>query len=101
MTDLNQGILGIDISKAKFDVALMVAGKVKKTHLFENAQDGFESLSGWLQKQGISSVSACMEATGCYGDALAAYGTSRYSLLNCDHAGHYQSRNQNGGSNDP
>ena len=73
MTDLNQGILGIDISKAKFDVALMVAGKVKKTHLFENAQDGFESLSGWLQKQGISSVSACMEATGCYGDALAAY----------------------------
>lgn len=36
MTDLNRGILGIDISKAKFDVALMVAGKVKKTHVFEN-----------------------------------------------------------------
>jgi transposase len=73
MTDLNHGILGIDISKAKFDVALMVAGKVKKSHLFENAQDGFEMLSGWLLKQGITSVSACMEATGCYGDALATY----------------------------
>jgi transposase len=73
MTDLNHGILGIDISKAKFDVALMVAGKVKKSHLFENAPDGFEMLSGWLLKQGITSVTACMEATGCYGDALATY----------------------------
>lgn len=73
MTDTNHGILGIDISKAKFDVALMVEGKIKKSHLFENAQDGFETLSGWLLKQGITSVSACMEATGCYGDALATY----------------------------
>jgi transposase len=73
MTDLNHGILGIDISKAKFDVALLVAGKVKRTHIFENAPDGFKALSNWLTKQGISSVSACMEATGCYGDALATY----------------------------
>jgi transposase len=73
MTDANHGILGIDISKAKFDVALMVEGKIKKSHLFENAQDGFEALSGWLLKQGFTSVSACMEATGCYGDALATY----------------------------
>ena len=73
MTDLIHGILGIDISKAKFDVALMVAGKVKKTCVFENAPDGFKALSDWLLKQGISSVSACMEATGCYGDALATY----------------------------
>lgn len=73
MTDLNHGILGIDISKAKFDVALLVAGKVKKTHIFENAPDGFKALSSWLMKQGISSVSACMEATGCYGDALATW----------------------------
>lgn len=73
MTDSNHGILGIDISKAKFDVALMVAGKVRKTHVFENTPDGFKALSGWLAKQGISSVSACMEATGCYGDLLATW----------------------------
>lgn len=73
MTDLNHGILGIDISKLKFDVALMVAAKIKKTHIFENTPDGFESLSNWLLRQGITSVSACMEATGCYGDALATY----------------------------
>lgn len=73
MTDLNNGILGIDISKAKFDVALMVAGKIKKTHVFENAPDGFKALSNWLSKQGITTVAACMEATGCYGEALATY----------------------------
>ena len=73
MTDLNHGILGIDISKLKFDVALMIAGKVKKTHIFENAPDGFAALSNWLIKQGITNVAACMEATGSYGDALATY----------------------------
>jgi transposase len=73
MTDLNHGILGIDISKLKFDVALLIAGKVKKTHIFENAPDGFAALSNWLIKQGVTTVSACMEATGSYGDALATY----------------------------
>ncbi len=73
MTDLHNGILGIDISKAKFDVALMVAGKIKKTHVFENTPDGFKALSNWLLKQGFTTVAACMEATGCYGDALATY----------------------------
>ncbi len=53
MTDLSNGILGIDISKAKFDVALLVAGKVKKTHIFDNTPDGFKMLSSWLLKQGF------------------------------------------------
>ena len=73
MTDLINGILGIDISKLKFDVALMVSGKIKKTHIFANTAEGFKMLSNWLLKQGISRVAACMEATGCYGDALATY----------------------------
>jgi transposase len=73
MTDLNHGILGIDISKLKFDVALMVAGKIKKTHIFENTTVGFSTLSSWLLKQGITNVAACMEATGIYGEALAMY----------------------------
>lgn len=73
MTDINSGILGIDISKAKFDVALMVANKIKKTHVFENTPDGFTALSNWLVKQNIVTVAACMEATGSYGEALATY----------------------------
>ena len=50
MTNLNHDILGIDISKVKFDVALLVAGKVKKTHIFDNMPDGFKALSNWLLK---------------------------------------------------
>lgn len=73
MTDLINGILGIDISKLKFDVALMVNGKIKKTHIFDNTAEGFKMLSSWLLKQGIGNVAACMEATGCYGEALATY----------------------------
>lgn len=71
MTDLINANLGVDISKSKFDVALMLAGKVKKTHIFENTPAGFEVLLNWLLKQGISKVTACMEATDCYGDVLA------------------------------
>ena len=41
-------ILGIDISKAKFDVALLIDSKVKKTRVFENNPTGFKALSLWL-----------------------------------------------------
>ena len=66
-------ILGIDISKAKFDVALLVYGKVKKSRVFENNLVGFKALSHWLVKQDITHLQACMEATGTYGDELATY----------------------------
>ena len=71
MNDIN--ILGIDIAKAKFDVALMFDGKVKKTRVFENNATGFKALSVWLVKQDMTSLVACMEATGTYGEALALY----------------------------
>jgi transposase len=66
-------ILGIDISKAKFDVALFVDCKVKKSRVFENNLTGFKALSLWLIKQDITHLQACMEATGTYGDELATY----------------------------
>lgn len=47
MTDLNNGILGIDISKVTFDVGLLAAGKIRKTHMFENAPEGFKALSSF------------------------------------------------------
>lgn len=73
MTLMNSPILGIDISKAKFDVALLFSGKVKKTRVFDNHAAGFKALSAWLIKQDITHLQACMEATGSYGDALATY----------------------------
>lgn len=63
-------ILGIDVAKNKFDVALFRNGRYK-TKSFENKPLGFEALVTWLNRHDVMSVHACMEATGTYGDALA------------------------------
>lgn len=65
-------ILGIDVAKNKFDVALYKNAKYK-TRSFENKPQGFEALTDWLKKHEVSSLHACMEATGTYGDALARF----------------------------
>jgi len=65
--------LGIDISKASFDVALLNSDKRAKTAQFENNAAGFEQLSQWLNAQGVEHVHACLEATNIYGHPLATY----------------------------
>jgi transposase len=71
-------ILGIDIAKDKFDVNLRRAETVddRLQATFSNNPQGFKALHKWLQQHGPRSCShlhACMEATSCYGDALAAF----------------------------
>ncbi|MGH8119613.1 MAG: IS110 family transposase [Gammaproteobacteria bacterium] len=68
MTTIN--ILGLDISKAKVDCALLVQGKVK-SKVIANTTAGFETLNHWLQKHQAGTVHACCEATGNYWEALA------------------------------
>lgn len=63
-------ILGVDISKATFDVALLNDNKVK-TKKFSNTSKGFSELKQWLKNKGIDSAHACMEATGGYETKLA------------------------------
>ena len=78
--------LGIDIAKAKFDVALTIKpsssesikGKDKDRHkakVFANSTEGFKQLFDWLQVQGVCSehhtVHCAMEATGAYWEELA------------------------------
>lgn len=65
-------ILGIDVAKNKFDVALLRSGKYKSKS-FENKQSGFESLAVWLKQHDVVALHSCLEATGSYGDALARY----------------------------
>lgn len=65
--------LGIDISKQRFDVALLTGSKRAKLKQFCNDPSGFEQLSDWLQGQGVERVHGCMEATNVYGHALAGY----------------------------
>jgi transposase len=66
-------ILGIDISKLKFDVALLRAGGKFKHRVFPNTPAGFLQLSAWLEKQKVERVHACLEATGTYSEAVATY----------------------------
>lgn len=64
--------LGIDIAKAKFDVALTVGDKYK-TKVFANTPKGFAALADWLAGHAVDHLHACMEATGNYGEPLAEF----------------------------
>ncbi len=65
-------ILGIDISKATFDVALLFNNKVK-TKKFNNNKKGFTELKQWLRNKEVDTAHVCMEATGGYEAKLAQY----------------------------
>jgi transposase len=66
-------VLGIDISKLKFDVALLRDNGKFKHRVFPNTAAGFVQLSTWLSKQQVERVRACLEATGTYSEAVATY----------------------------
>ena len=65
--------LGIDISKLKFDACLIRDGGKLRHRVFPNSPAGFARLSAWLTKHHVERAHACLEATGAYGEALAAY----------------------------
>jgi len=69
---MNEKILGIDISKKKFDVALE-KGELVESGTFRNDETGFTKLGRWLRKRDAKRIWACMEATGQYGDELALH----------------------------
>lgn len=81
-------ILGIDISKAWFDVCLLHGARRRQGH-FTNEREGFQHLERWLLTQlevaHPHKVHACMEATGRYGQSLATWLDARgytVSLVN-------------------
>lgn len=66
-------ILGIDISKKTFDVALLQSERVRQA-AFSNTEAGFADLLRWLTRHRPvpdATLHACMEATGNYGLDLA------------------------------
>lgn len=65
--------LGLDVSKLKFNACLIREGGKLRHKVFPNTPAGFSQLSDWLEKQPGERVHACLEATGTYGDSLAAY----------------------------
>jgi transposase len=65
------GVLGIDISKAKFNVTLLLPTGKRRRKSCANSAAGFADLALWLARQEIRRVHAGLEATGTYWEALA------------------------------
>lgn len=70
---MKRAILGIDIAKASFEVALRNGAGACCTASFVNTAVGFGRLQEWLVGQDVRAVHACLEATGRYGQALATF----------------------------
>lgn len=67
------GVLGIDIAKAKFDVALLWPDEKLRRKRCANTPAGLADLAAWLRRQGVSRVHVALEATGTYGLAVAEF----------------------------
>jgi transposase len=65
-------VLGIDVSKTKFDAAVVLSCGIR-TKEFSNSTEGFEKLLKWLRTLGVVRLHACMEATGRYYEKIAEF----------------------------
>jgi transposase len=73
----SHAVLGIDVAKAKLDVALQLANGKIRSKVVDNNLVGFQTLTDWLAKHrpvpADGKLHVCMEATGIYWEAVAAY----------------------------
>lgn len=72
MNEQVEAIVGIDMSKKKFDLALLREGKFKHK-VFANTKAGHEAVIAWLQKNSVPTAHVCLESTNIYGEALAEH----------------------------
>lgn len=70
--DTVHAVVGIDVSKAKLDIALLMNAKVK-SKVLPNSAEGHKELLEWLgrSKAPLEELHVCMEATGVYYEAVA------------------------------
>jgi len=70
---MNSSTLGIDVSKANLHLALLNGtGRPQKKQV-PNDDIGFAQITEWFKGQGVETVTACLEATSTYGQAVARY----------------------------
>lgn len=67
-----EAIAGIDMSKKKFDAALLRDNKFKHK-VFPNTKSGHKSFVTWLHKNNVTAAHVCMESTNVYGEAFAKH----------------------------
>lgn len=65
-------VLGVDISKQKFDACLLIGSK-ERHKVFRNDQEGFEKLVAWCNGHGAEHIHLCLEATGCYSEDIVNF----------------------------
>jgi Transposase and inactivated derivatives len=65
--------VGIDIAKAKFDVALLNPLGKYRSKVYANTPEGYNQFFTWLQKHEALDAHICMETTGAYGRGLARF----------------------------
>ena len=71
-----QCFVGVDVSKAKLDVALLLANDKFRSKVVSNDAKGFVALLQWLQDHAPGSLHdlhVCMESTGSYQEQLACF----------------------------
>lgn len=69
---IQENFVGIDISKDKFDAAILVSSGKYLDKVFENTTTGIKEFHQWLLKH-TQTPWVCMEATGHYGRKLADF----------------------------
>lgn len=65
--------IGIDVSKHELAVCVMDEVQTVVNAAFPNTKKGFHSLTNYLKKRVPTGTAVCLEATGTYGEAVAAY----------------------------
>jgi transposase len=75
-------VVGVDVAKATFDVAVALdqAGKFRTRAKLANAAKGFEEFAAWMDKH-APGAAVCMEATGHYHEALATFLVGRGTVV--------------------
>lgn len=65
--------IGVDVSKRKFDAALLTELGKYRCKVFDNDAKGFQAFRDWIKANAGGQVQVCMEATGAYHEALATF----------------------------
>lgn len=68
--------IGCDVSKKKFDAALILAPGRYKSKVFDNGASGFAAFLAWIDLHapgGAAQAHVCMESTGAYHEQLALW----------------------------
>jgi transposase len=65
--------IGVDVSKKKFDAALLTEQGKYRCKVFDNDAKGFQAFGDWIKAHAADQARVCMEATGVYHEALATF----------------------------